>query len=192
MEVAHRYNIPLYEYDCTNFDEPAVCQGCHVHFHGECIAANNDAPKYMYKTLTEQFKDAGNANAKDRSLLLKIDVEAAEWEVFAQEPVENLRKFREIVVEYHWISQEHNHDLYYKAVKKIEQAGFAVAHLHGNNYGGGLQYFGDYSIPNVLEVTYIEKPAAGCSANIPYHVQQDQPNNAADYEIPDAHLPASL
>jgi len=192
MAVASQYQIPLNEYDCTNFNEPAVCSGCKVHFHGECILNQKGAPKYMFKTLSQQFKDAGNEHSADRSLLLKIDVEAAEWNVFAEEPVENLRKFREIVVEYHWLNKQQDHDLYLAAVKKIEAAGFAVTHLHGNNYGGGLQYFGEYSIPNVLEVTYIQKPAAGCSANIPYHVPQDQPNNAADYEIPDAHLPASL
>jgi hypothetical protein len=192
MAVASRYHIPLNEYDCTNANMPAKCQGCTVNFHYECILNNKAAPKYQFKTLTQQFKESGNANAKDRSLLLKIDVEAAEWKVFAEEPVENMRKFREIVVEYHWINQEHNHGLYLQAVKKIEEAGFTVAHLHGNNYGGGLQYFGEYSIPNVLEVTYIQKPTAGCAANIPYHVPLDQPNNAAELEIPDATLPTKL
>merc|ERR1719199_2442338 len=145
-----------------------------------------------FKTLTQIFKESGNANAKDRSLLLKIDVESAEWKVFAEEPVENLRKFREIVVEYHWISQEENHDLYLAAVKKIEAAGFAVTHLHGNNYGGGLQYFGEYSIPNVLEVTYIQKPAQGCAANIPYRLPLDEPNNAGAEELDDAELPTKF
>lgn len=192
MSVASQYNIPLNEYDCTNANQPAVCSGCTVHFHSECILNNNAPPKPTFKTFTQQFQDAGNAKAADRSLLLKIDVEAAEWKVFAEEPVENMRKFRQIVVEYHWINQQENHDLYFKAVQKIEAAGFAVTHLHGNNYGGGLQYFGEYSIPNVLEVTYVQKPAGGCAANVPYHVPQDQTNNAALQEISDAHLPTKL
>jgi len=178
MSIASRYHIPLYEYDCTNLNQPKVCNGCTVHFHGECILNHLGQQRYDYKTLTQQLQDSGNAEAAERSLLLKIDVEAAEWNVFAEEPVENMRKFREIVVEYHWLGQSEKHDLYLKAVKKIEQAGFAVTHLHGNNYGGGLQYFGNYQIPNVLEVTYIQKPASGCAANIPYHVPQDMPNNA--------------
>merc|ERR1719420_2716294 len=112
-----------------------------------------------FKTLTQMFKENGNTNAADRSLMLKIDVESAEWKVFAEEPVENLKKFREIVVEYHWIHEVNKHKLYLQAVKKIEQAGFSVAHMHGNNYGGGLQYFGEYHIPNVIEVTYVPTPA---------------------------------
>lgn len=194
MEIAKRYKIPLNEYDCTNFNEPAVCSGCDVHFHGECILnQNGDKLKPFYKTLTQQLKESGNANAAERSLLLKIDVEAAEWDIFAQEPVENMKKFREIVVEYHWLNKQDQHPLYLAAVKKIEEAGFAVSHLHGNNYGGGNVHFDGYRIPNVLEVTYIQKPAQGCAANIPYHIPNlDTPNNAAAYEIPDARLPTML
>lgn len=194
MSVASRYHIPLNEYDCTNGDKPKVCKGCTVHFHYECILNNNAQPvasmSQPYKTLTQQLQESGNAKAADRSLLLKIDVEAAEWSVFAEEPVANLKKFREIVVEYHWLGQRDKHNLYLKAVKKIEEAGFAVAHLHGNNYGGGLEHFGEYHIPNVIEVTYIPKPETGCAANIPYRVPQDTPNNAALPEVADAALPA--
>jgi hypothetical protein len=192
MAIASTYHLPLHEYDCTNFKQPAVCAGCTVAFHGECILENNGAPKPLFKTLTQQLQESGHGAAAERSLLLKIDVEAAEWQVFAQEPVENLRKFREIVVEYHWLSKTDQHPLYLAAVKKIEQAGFSATHLHGNNYGGGLQYFGEYSIPNVLEVTYIPTPPTGCAANIPYHLPQDTPNNPATPELPDAHLPTSM
>jgi hypothetical protein len=199
MAVASRFHIPLNEYDCTNLNHPQVCTGCEalVHFHGECILNNNGQPPTQHpfinsKTLTQQLKESGNGNAAERSLLLKIDVEAAEWKVFAEEPVENMKKFREIVVEYHWLGQEYNHELYAQAVKKIELAGFAVTHLHGNNYGGGLEYFGEYSIPNVIEVTYIQKPVSGCAANIPYHGPLDTPNNAALPEVGDAVLPSKL
>merc|ERR1719263_643573 len=191
MAVASKYHIPLNEYDCTNAKKPAVCDGCDVHFHYECILNAQGSHKPVFKTLSQQLQDSGNAKAKDVSLLLKIDVEAAEWKIFAEEPIANLKKFREIVVEYHWLDKTENHELYEKAVKKIEQAGFAVAHLHGNNYGG-VAYFDEYKIPNVLEVTYVQKPAAGCAADIPYHLKLDQTNNAADTELPDAVLPTNL
>lgn len=191
MAVASKYNIPLNEYDCTNAKKPAVCDGCDVHFHYECILNAKGSHKPVFKTLSQQLQESGNGKAKDHSLLLKIDVEAAEWKIFAEEPIENLKKFREIVVEYHWLDQVENHALYEKAVKKIEQAGFAVAHLHGNNYGG-VAYFDEYKIPNVLEVTYVQKPAAGCAANLPYHLKLDQTNNAADTELPNAVLPTNL
>jgi len=190
MAVASRYNIALNEYDCTNAKKPAVCQGCAVTFHDECILNSNGKSQPKFKTLSQQFLESGNANSEDRSLLLKIDVESAEWKVFAEEPVENLKKFREIVVEYHDIAKVQNHRLYSMATKQLEKAGFAVAHLHANNFGGGLHNMLDYKVPDVLEVTYMEKPSGGCSANIPYHVPLDQANNADIPEIPDATWPA--
>jgi hypothetical protein len=191
MAIASRYHVPLHEYDCTNFQEPLKCAGCDVHFHGECILNAHASPRSLYKKLAQQLQESGNGQAQDRSLLLKIDVEAAEWDVFAEEPVENLRKFREIVVEYHWLDQVYNHGRYLQAVKRIEEAGFAVTHLHGNNFGGGLQQFGEYKIPRVLEVTYIQKPSQGCAANIPYRLSLDTPNNANLPELGDAVLPTS-
>jgi len=145
-----------------------------------------------FKTFTQIFKESGNANAKERSLLLKIDVESAEWKVFAEEPVENLKKFREIVVEYHWINNAEDHKLYAKAVKKVEEAGFSVAHMHGNNWGRDreqLHEFGEFKIPDVIEVTYTQTPAKGCSANIPYHNKLDMPNTVERPEMADAVLP---
>jgi hypothetical protein len=223
MAVASRFHIPLNEYDCTSSKRPKVCKGCEVHFHGQCImhskgdaavearelrgvgdqrAADNEGnadttskiTASSFKTLSQMLQESGNANAKDRSLLLKIDVESAEWKVFAEEPVENLRKFREIVVEYHWIHEVQKHGLYLQAVKKVEQAGFSVAHMHGNNYGGPMQDFGKYSIPDVIEVTYTQTPTAGCSSNIPYSLDLDMPNNpdTSWSEMPDAVLPTKL
>lgn len=189
MAIASTLHIPLFEYDCTNPNEPTPCAGCTVKFHNECIMEHDGASKQGFKTLSQQLQESGNGDAPERSLILKIDVEDAEWQVFAKEPVENLRKFRQIVVEYHSINKKELHPLYEQAAQKIEEAGLSVAHIHGNNYGGGLEHFGEYSIPNVIEVTYIQTPAEGCSANIPYHVPQDRPNAADAPEIPDANLP---
>jgi len=218
MAIAERFHIPLNEYDCTSLKKPVACKGCERHFHPQCILHNggdaeeaaeslrgvsdqrasdnegnaDDASKMTgasFKTFTQILKESGNANVQDRSLLLKIDVESAEWKVFAEEPVETLKKFREIVVEYHWINDEENHHLYAQAVKKVQQAGFSVAHMHGNNWGRGMGEFGEFSIPDVIEVTYIQTPAEGCAANIPYHNKLDMPNTDKRPEMADAVLP---
>lgn len=188
MDIAKRFHVPLHEYDCTNFQEPQPCTGCEVHFHPECIRSETQPAAAGYKTFSQSFSDAGFAGQPGASILLKIDVEAAEWEVFKSEPVSSLQMFREIVVEYHWLGDQSKHPLYLQAVKKIEESGFRVTHLHGNNFGGGLVAFGEYSIPNVLEVTYVR--STGCATGIPYKVKDDVPNNIMSAEIPDAHLPS--
>jgi len=223
--ITSRFHIPLEEYDCTNAKKPVMCKTCVRHFHNECILSNNgdakatadairgstegegDAQKAgdtnshvtenSFKTFTQMLEASGQINAPERSLLLKLDVESAEWKIFAEEPLENLKKFRQIVVEYHWIHETEKHELYDEAVKKIEAAGFSVTHMHGNNYSPDIQEFGEYSIPDVIEVTYIQTPKK-CAANIPYHLDLDMPNSldptwgARGNELPDAVLPTNL
>mmetsp|Transcript_128839 Transcript_128839/g.223432 ORF Transcript_128839/g.223432 Transcript_128839/m.223432 type:complete len:509 (+) Transcript_128839:72-1598(+) len=145
-----------------------------------------------YKTLTKQLQESGDGDAPEGSLLLKIDTEGAEWEVFANEPVSTLNKFRQIVVELHWLGKTTKYPLYLKALQKLQQAGFAVAHLHGNNLGLWA-YLEHYQFPDVLEVTYVrEPPQTTCTKRLPYHVAQDVPNNPGLPELPEATLPDSV
>jgi len=143
------------------------------------------------KTLTKMLEDAGQLDVPERSLLLKIDTEGAEWTFFAEEPVENLKKFRQILVEFHWIGLAHNtakRELYDKALKKIAIAGFAMTHMHGCNAHGMVNFPGNYTIPDILEVSYIQKPEK-CTENIPYRLPQDAVVDQRKHELPEPVLP---
>lgn len=189
MQVASRYHISLHEYDCTNSKQPSPCEGCAVHFHSECIkSAKDTSHQPNYETLSQQLSANDNLLAASGSLLLKIDVEGAEWKVFADEAPNLLKKFREIVVEYHGFQHVDQHELYLRAVQNVERAGFAVAHLHGNN-NEAMWNFDEFKIPQVLEVTYIQKSVEGCASAIQYRSPLDQPNSVKKPELPDAVLP---
>jgi len=188
MAVASRYSIPLHEYDCFNLHRPSVCHGCNVTFKGECVASPSAAPKWNHKSLMQQVRDAGNADAQEDSLLLKMDVEGAEWPVFADESVSSLKKFRQVVVEYHGLQHRHDHGRYSHIFKRMADMGFAVTHLHGNNCCGMAQ-FGQYKIPAVIEVTYVRRPHGSCSSGIPYRLNIDHPNVVGRAELSDAALP---
>jgi len=189
MSVASRFSIPLHEYDCYNQNRPSVCHGCNVTFKAECLAGPNQAPKINHKTLMQQVREAGNSNAQEDSLLLKMDAEGAEWEVFADEPISSLKKFRQIVVEYHGLRHKHEHGRYLQVFKRMAGMGFAVTHLHGNNCCT-MPQFGQYTIPDTLEVTYVRRPHNSCSSGIPYRLPTlDRPNVVGRAELPDAVLP---
>ena len=51
------------------------------------LSISSAFPKFLrlFGDVTCHPKESGNADAAERSLLLKIDVEAAEWKVFAEE-----------------------------------------------------------------------------------------------------------
>lgn len=137
--------------------------------------------------------DANLGQAKDRSLLLKIDIDSGmEWNIFAEEPVSFLQKFRQIVVVYHQTNLIQNHQLYLEAGKNLEAAGFAVAHLHGNNRKSGMHKFESYQLPTDIEVTYVQKTAQGCSSGLPYNVPEDMPSDLAKTELEAAILPRNL
>jgi len=65
-----------------------------------------------------------------------------------------LQKFQQIIVEFHGLQKEVENKQYAAATRNILNAGFRVAHLHGNNFSG-MYKVGEDEVPNVLEVTYI-------------------------------------
>jgi len=189
MDMARLYNLPTYEYDCYSTNAPTPCAGCQVHFLPQCVkGAHEVSYNPAFKTIKEHLAANGHANAGEGTLMLKIDVEGAEWTVFEQEDVETLKKFRTINTELHNIGQQFHHPQYLRAMQTLHRAGFVVAHLHGNNYGG-TAWFGRYSAPNFLEVLFVRRPAGGCVPGLPYRIPEDQPCNMWNAELPNATLP---
>lgn len=189
MDMAHLYGLPTYEYDCYNRNAPHPCPGCQVHFFPECIkGASEVSYNPAFKTIKQHLAANGHANAAEGTLMLKVDVEGAEWTVFEQEDVETLRKFRSINTELHNLGQQFNHPQYLRAMQNLHRAGFVPAHLHGNN-NGGMAWFGQYSVPNLLEVLFVRRPAAGCAQGLPYRIPEDQRCISWNPELPNATLP---
>lgn len=187
--VSEKFKIPVFEYDCTNPKVPQKCPSCDLRFNLECINSHSASPKAKFGTLSQHFQRNGHNGTSPASLLMKIDVEGAEWPVFAEEPAENLKKFREIIVEFHDLHQVNRHADFLKAVKNILNAGFVVEHIHGNN-NGGLTTLGTEMIPKVLEVTYIQRPNAGpkCRDHSTL-LPEDARNNVGIPELPKTVLP---
>jgi len=191
MAVSEMYSIPVHEYDCRNTNPPKACEGCDAHFHPTCVGnANLDAEAdEKWTTFSDELTSLG-LGKKDRSLLLKIDIEGAEVALLAGESVENLRKMRQVVMEIHLISAEEERvTKLLAAARKMRDAGFVVAHLHGNNCCGTAE-FGEFSIPKFVEVTYVLEPSGGCSSDLPMHIPLDQPV-LPKKEIDDPVLPSA-
>ena len=140
--------------------------------------------------MTETLQHTGQAAAPDRSLFGKIDIEGSEWGAFASADVSTLKKFRQLAVEFHWLQEVHKHPDYLRAMQKLQLAGFRVVHLHGNNYASMFDTT-DYKIPQVVEVTFDSsaQPMATCLQDQKMR-PLDMPNNAANAELPLAHLPS--
>lgn len=167
-EVATRFHVPVHEYDCFDQRAPA-CGGGATTFHGECIgreAATIDGRPF--DTLEHQVAAAGHAG--DR-IVMKIDVEGAEWDVFLTVPDDVLERVDQLVVEFHQTSAPR----FLSAVQRLKRY-FHVTNLHMNNNAcsGEDAPFGAWA----YEVLFVNKrlPVGTVSPReTPYHAL-DRPN----------------
>jgi len=189
-DVVSAMGIPVNQFDCTV--ERSDC-GLGCKFFKKCIvAADGQHPVPGHEkegwSLMQALKETSQETAADGSLLMKMDIESSEWPIFASEPPEVLRKFGELIVEFHGLEHEWRHDEYLKAMKHISAAGFKVAHLHGNNYQE-MYEVGSSIIPKVIEVTFVHgaKRPDGCSTDQLYQ-SLDAPNNPGEAELQMTHI----
>eukprot|EP00435_Cladocopium_sp_Y103_P065646 s45_g27.t1 len=180
MDVYKTFHIPIFQYDCTVSGPAQNCDECY--FFQACLKGQEDEDPFPGKrswTLAEAVAESKKATAKERSLLLKMDIEGGEWPTLAGSELETLKKFRQLVIEFHGLNKEEKHELYLQVMQKLLKAGFkAVVHVHGNNYAG-LYEKDEFRLPNVVEVTLdaMADPVSSSGAcHDPNYEQLDMPN----------------
>jgi hypothetical protein len=92
----------------------------------------------------------------DTDLILQIDIEGAEYEVFLSASEGLIKRFRIIVAEFHWLEQLWSRpyfDLAKRAFDKILRDHTCV-HIHPNNCCGSVKKAG-LDIPSVMEFTFL-------------------------------------
>lgn len=172
-EVASTLRVPVHQYDCFDTRRPS-CAADTV-FHAECIGT---APATIegrrFDALDRQLAANGHGAAR---IVMKIDVEGAEWDVFLTAPDATLDRIDQLVVEFHGTSEPR----FPSAVHRLRQY-FHVANLHMNNHActGGQAPFGAWA----YEVLFVNKrltAAAPTPRATPFH-PLDRPNAP---ELPD-------
>jgi len=125
-DVSTRLNVTLHQYDCFNTQQPRCPAGDTV-FHAECIGpAPKTEEERPFDTLQNQF--AKNGDAK-RRVVVKMDVEGAEWEPLLHAPDETLERIDQLAIEFHFTDEER----FVRTVRRLKEF-FYVAHLHFNNH----------------------------------------------------------
>ena len=126
-EVSRRLSIPVHEYDCFDLQEP-VCKAGHTVFHGECVggAPSRDKDGRIFETPEHHFAANGDTS---RRLVVKMDVEGAEWDTFIASPDRVFEQIDQLAVEFHGSNEERFAD----ALLKLKRF-FYIVNLHFNNY----------------------------------------------------------
>jgi len=165
--VSRMNNAPVYQFDC--YDKGVTCpvgQSCdNFHFVPECLGlATTEDEKHVFRSLEEHLQRHsplhGRPITRGGDLLLKVDIGGKEWNVFTDARSQDLRRMRQIVVQFHGIAHDEFHESYVLALRRIQKAGFLVAHIHGSNLGA-MALFGDgsFQLADNLEVTFVNKLA---------------------------------
>lgn len=145
------YHYDIYMYDHTINELPE--QNTHFHFEKMGIAsAINEVGEYL-NTLNYFLKK--NNHQDEERMILKMDVEGAEYGFLEMTDSSVLNQFDQIVMELHFITSVEKSDEIIKALTKLNVT-HQLVHVHGNNYSK-IKYINGHSIPDSLEVLYVKR-----------------------------------
>ena len=124
-EVSVRYQLPVQQYNCVN--APPACSNGNLVFHEVCLG---DRPTQIdsrsYDTLANQISSNGHGGKR---LLVKIDVEGAEWDALSATPDEVLAQVDQLAIEFHGVNEQRSLEV----LRKLKRT-FYVANLYFNNH----------------------------------------------------------
>jgi hypothetical protein len=125
-DVSRACHVPVHQYDCFNSKRPA-CDGAAFYFHDECVgAARTRLENLEYDSLPNQIARNGDDG---KHLLVKMDVENAEWDVLAATPDRTFETVDQLVVEFHQLDDPR----YVSVIGKLKKH-FYIANVHFNNF----------------------------------------------------------
>lgn len=113
----------------------------------------------FYKRNIPPYKDSKNATLeyfmnKYNDIFLKMDIEGAEYPWLNILTLDQLNKFKQIVIEFHGINDDTFNTSLNNKINCFEKLGIThyPIHAHGNNCGELTN-----KIPNTIEITYLRK-----------------------------------
>ncbi len=176
------HGIRIFQYDHTIQELP----GQHEMFNWQNIgigSAEDEDPNL--RTFHELIKENGHEH--ETELMLKCDIEYAEWVLLRETPTSVLKQFRQIVMEIHGIhmaAQEEHADRVRRGILNLTTH-HKVVHVHANNFADWC-VIGGMAVPTVIEVTLARHDRGEFSVSDEvFPTSLDMPcwSEAADYHL---------
>jgi len=138
------------------------------------------------------YNDDNNTNLhllidKYENIFLKMDIEGGEYNWLSSISDEQLQKIKQIVIEFHGITNDGwgcSYDEKVKCLEKLANSHYII-HAHGNNHGPVCN-----NIPDVIELTYVNKKYFDSVPNFntsqlpaPNLDNHNNPNNSVDINL---------
>lgn len=135
-------------YDHTIDYAPEYVKDCIFFKKGIGVVDNEEESLLCMKTI---LTDTGNIESRD--LILKMDIEGAEWDIFDNLDLSIISQFRQMVFELHdMVSFDEKKQRVLEKINRTHQAIW----VHGNNYGIA-EKAGDVLVPNSFEVLFVRR-----------------------------------
>ena len=154
------------------------------HFFKEGISGVADKEKSM-DTLENFIRRNGHEH--ESNMILKMDVEGAEWSFLSTVTSETLSQFDQLLFEFHDIIRPKDQSVMnatLACLKKITRT-HSLVHLHMNNFGSCLILDDRILIPETLELTYVKTSNYKLvdDENIYLPIPLDRPNNGSAPDV---------
>jgi hypothetical protein len=125
-EVQSLFKIPVHQYDCFNTNAPN-CGRDLDRFHAECIGPERAVVEGLpFDTFANHVEKNGDVGKR---IVVKMDVEGAEWQSLAGAPDHVLNAIDQMAVEFHEVETE----AFLDTARRLQEF-FYVAHVHQNNF----------------------------------------------------------
>ncbi len=151
-------------------------------FHRKGIAGT-DRPDEQLFSLETLISENGNKN--NSNMLLKLDVEGAEFEVFEKVDLQALSQFRQIAIEIHWLAKLWEQDFRKTFVNGMRRllTNFSIVHVHANNNRQAV-FIEGFPIADVLEITLVRSDIVSLRpSRTVYPTNLDFPNNPRQPDV---------
>jgi hypothetical protein len=118
--------VPVHQYDCFDPARPTCSTGTFV-FHDECVGDHPErVDSRTFDTLANQIAANGDGG---RRMIVKIDIEGAEWDALMATPDSLLGRIDQLPMELHGVDD----DRFLQVVRKLKR-NFYLVNLHFNNF----------------------------------------------------------
>ena len=159
----------------------------HPRFHFAKLGVTGYQSATNLETLAGLVKR--NAHAASNNLIMKMDIEGCEWDVFSAAPSNVIGQFSQIVLELHGLcpaAPDPQYALVVNVLRKINQTHQCV-HVHANTNSDRL-WIGDLVLPELLEVTYVRRSdfqdkLVANTRRFPTEIDQPTFENMPDFEL---------
>lgn len=154
------------------------------HFFKEGISGIADEKNHL-NTLESFIKTNGHEGK--RNMILKMDVEGAEWSFLSTVSSKTLSQFDQMTFEFHNLISPKSQEAMDQTIDcfwKINQT-HSLVHVHANNYGSFITINEKILFPDTLELTYVKTAnyELEYDENISLPIPLDRPNNPRLPEI---------